>query len=326
MTRKSISRLRGKNKNKCDVLNRRFESIVAEINFDDELALHPELQNTVDDTDINNVNNNRRTRSSLKAKDEAAEFDKRSAVAAERLIKDCYMSRAMKRLCKKNEKRTKSFSAVLNDLRHLHPQSNHSIPPLPSDSPTLVVDPDDLAFFDLLKSMDNGSSPGLSGMTGNMLAILADDIECRRYIAQFTAAVINGQLPDCIRRVLLASHLIGIPKSNNGTRPIAIGEILYRFASRYALSLVDKHSLHEIFLPHQFGVNVAAGCESVVHFVQQALDNQSEPYYALCIDMKNAFNEVKRDEMINTLFEHRTLSALYRLAHWCYSEPTSLIT
>ena len=174
--------------------------------------------------------------------------------------------------------------------------------------------------------MDNGSAAGLSGMTGNMLAILADDVDCRKYVAQFIQAMINGDLPDNIRRVLLASHLIGILKPNGGTRPIAIGEILYRLASRYALSLISKSDLKSIFLPHQFGVDIAAGCESVVHTIQQALDDKTEPYYALCIDMKNAFNEVKRNEMIKSLFEHDALKSLFRLAHWSYSSPTPLIT
>jgi hypothetical protein len=121
--------------------------------------------------------------------------------------------------------------------------------------------------------------------------------------------------------------LIGISKANGGTRPIAIGEILYRFASRYALSLIKKQDIESIFLPHQFGVSISNGCESVVHAVQQALSDEVDPYYALCIDMKNAFNEVKRDEMMHSLFNHRDkLGSIFRLAHWCYRSPTPLIT
>lgn len=327
MPRDSLRRMRGKKKNKCQVLNHRFQSIMAEIHYDDVLASNPDMQNGVDEESVDSADNHHRTRSSTRPADNAAAFDKQAAIAAQTLIKDCYISRAMKRLVKKRLNNKKSFSDILHDLRNLHPQVSHSIPPLPSDSPPIFIDSENPKFIELLKEMDNGSSAGLSGMTGNMLAVLADDPDCRRYIAQFTSAVINGDLPDCIRRVLLASLLIGIPKPNNGTRPIAIGEILYRLASRYALSLINTDHLNSIFLPHQFGVKVAAGCETVIHTVQQALDDESAPYYAMCVDMKNAFNELNREEMLKSLFSHRKeLSPIFRLVHWCYREPTPLIT
>jgi hypothetical protein len=318
----SCTRMRGKNKNKTTVLNRRFESIINEIAFDDELRAGQAQSSQSSESDDNQPE---RPRSRTDIQSER-DFDHQSAIAAEKYVKDCYLSRAMKRLCKKRNSNTKTYDSILNDLRSLHPQRSSSIPHLPAESPHITVNPDDPRFYNLMKSMDNGSAAGLSGMTGNMLAILADDADCRRYVAQFIQAVVNGDLPDNIRRVLLASHLIGIPKPNNGTRPIAIGEVLYRLASRYALSLIQKADLKNIFLPHQFGVDIAAGCESVVHFVQQALDDKSAPYYALCIDMKNAFNEVKRDEMITSLFAHNELGPIFRLAHWSYSSPTPLIT
>jgi hypothetical protein len=320
----SCTRMRGKNKHKSDVLNRRFESIINELAFDDELASRSRSSQSNAAAAVDDHVEQPRMQADIKSE---RDFDQQSAIAAEKLVKDYYLSRAMKRLCKKRTTATKTYEAILNDLRSLHPQrSSSSLPHLPVNSPNIVIDPDSPSFYNLMKSMDNGSSPGLSGMTGNMLSILADDADCRRYVAQFIQAVINGDLPDNIRRVLLASHLIGIPKPNNGTRPIAIGEVLYRLASRYALSLIDKSELKKIFLPHQFGVDIAAGCESVVHAVQQALDEQSNPYYALCIDMKNAFNEVKRDEMIKSLFAHDSLKSIFRLAHWSYSSPTPLIT
>jgi hypothetical protein len=326
LPRDSLSRMRSgtSNTGKCHVLNRRFESIIAELEYDDELRRHPESQS--DDLLNENVVEKNRARSKSAIAEEVA-FNEQAAVGAERFVKHNHLSKAMKRLCKKLIRQTKSHSQVLNDLRALHPQRSSSMPRLPVDSPVIVINPDDPNFYKLMKHMDNGSSPGLSGMTGNMLAILADDVDCRRFLAQLVSAIINGDLPDNIRRVLLASHLIGIPKPNNGTRPIAIGEVLYRFAARYALSLIKKEDIKKIFLPHQFGVDISAGCETVVHTVQQALSEESDPYYVLCIDMKNAFNEVKRDEMMKSLFSHRQeLDKIFRLAHWCYSAPTPLIT
>ncbi len=53
--------------------------------------------------------------------------------------------------------------------------------------------------------MDTGSAPGVSGWTGNMLSILSEDRDCRRYLAHFTGCIINGTLPDSVRDVLLSS-------------------------------------------------------------------------------------------------------------------------
>jgi hypothetical protein len=236
----------------------------------------------------------------------------------------------MNKLCRKRAFKGKTYQEIFNDLRHLHPQnpaSASTIPTLPFDSDFIIIDPDDKRFIRHLESMDNGSSPGLSGWTGNMISVLAHDLDCRRYLARFISAIINGQVPDCVRVILLASHLIGIGKDNGtGTRPIAVGEIFYRCAASYALSLIDDKIFKQIFLPHQYGVQVSNGCETVVHSIQQALSQPRTPYYAMCIDMKNAFNEVRRDEMLKSLFSHRDLSPLFRLAHWCYRSPTALIT
>ena len=172
--------------------------------------------------------------------------------------------------------------------------------------------------------MDTGSAPGVTGWTGNMLSVLSNDDDCRRYLAVLCQTIINNRIPDKIRELLLTSILIPIPKDNGGIRPIAIGEMIMRCASSYAMSQISTSEIEQFFLPHQFGVNVSNGCETVIHMVQQALHHPTTPYNVLKIDMKNAFNTVPRDKILSHLFEHEQFSPIFRLAHFLYSKPSHL--
>ena len=104
-----------------------------------------------------------------------------------------------------------------------------------------------------------------------------------------------------------------------------MGEVFYRFAASYALSMIQPSTYENFFLPHQYGVRIPGGCEIVIHSLQQRLSNPYKPRFLLSIDMKNAFNCLDRGFMMNSLFESQEFSALYRLAHWCYKAPTPLI-
>ena len=42
-------------------------------------------------------------------------------------------------------------------------------------------------------------------------------------------------------------------------------------------------------------------------------------------DIKNAFNECKRDFILNALFRQDNLRPLWRIAHWAYGQPSSLL-
>jgi hypothetical protein len=143
-------------------------------------------------------------------------------------------------------------------------------------------------------------------------------------MATFITRILIGDLPHCVRNILLTSLLLPINKPGGGIRPIAIGELFVRIASRHALSCIDNNALQHLFLPHQFGVGVANGCETVVHTIQHALANTSERHFCMSVDFKNAFNCLNRTAMLTALFKHAALRPLWRFCHWCYSTPTNL--
>jgi len=43
------------------------------------------------------------------------------------------------------------------------------------------------------------------------------------------------------------------------------------------------------------------------------------------LDIKNGYNSLDRKAMLTELFRHRSLHNLWRISHWCYSSPSSLL-
>ena len=88
---------------------------------------------------------------------------------------------------------------------------------------------DDVGMRRLLAQSDNGTSAGPSGWGGNMLSILVQSDICRLGVIALLRDVVNGDLPDDARQLLLASRLVALTKPNSdGYRPIAVGELFYQ--------------------------------------------------------------------------------------------------
>src|SRR5579872_6299311 len=100
--------------------------------------------------------------------------------------------------------------STVEKLRAFHPPAAvaaSSLPVLPESSPRIHVDGKVLA--DLVKGkVANGSSPGPSGWTGELLLALTGDPDCLAGIVALVEDIINGLLDDRARSVLLASTLI----------------------------------------------------------------------------------------------------------------------
>ena len=71
---------------------------------------------------------------------------------------------------------------------------------------------DDVDMRRLLTQSDNGTAAGPSGWRGNMLAILAQSDICLLGVAALLRDIINGELPDEARQLLLSSRLVGHTK------------------------------------------------------------------------------------------------------------------
>jgi hypothetical protein len=211
-------------------------------------------------------------------------------------------------------------------LQQLHPLPlplDSILPVLPSDTPLITVDADE-GLVKIIRQMINGSAPGPSGWTTEMVGVLTADEDCLTGLAMLIQDITNGTLPDSTKPFLLPSNLIGIDKNSGASvRPIAIGEVFYRIAA-YRGQLYVQHVAKDLLQPIQLGVATSGGCEAVVHNLQHVLEQNHQPVAALAIDFKNAFNSVSRKAMLETLYSHPRLQYIWRLVDFAYSTPSNL--
>ena len=250
------------------------------------------------------------------------------------LIRTNHVGRAAKQLAQsRHQLPQQDTEELVEQLAALHPQCDTkgakpttSVPI--TCSHTTVIDvkhPDeDRAFCQFIRRLSNGSAPGLSGWTGDMLTVLLSSRDCKRGLARLICDINNGTLPESAKQYLLPSHLIGIPKSNGSIRPISMGEVFYRAAALYGISQVTEAAA-SILSPIQFGVGVPAGCEQAVHRLQHLLTQcQPQRLAGIAVDFKNAFNERNRDDILQSLYAEPALEPIWKLAHWAYSSPSPL--
>ena len=177
----------------------------------------------------------------------------------------------------------------------------------------------------MLTQSDNGTSAGPSGWGGNMLVILAPSDICRLGVMALLRDIINGELPDDARQLLLASRLVALTKPNSdGYRPIAVGELFYRLAAIVAVRRVSNEAAL-LLAPHQFGIGVAAGAEKIIHSMQHELAEADKRLALLKLDTANAFNSCDQARLLCELYALPGLQSVYRIADFPYTQPSALV-
>ena len=98
-----------------------------------------------------------------------------------------------------------------------------------------------------------------------------------------------------------------------------MGESLRRLTSKCLCSLI-KEDASAFFQPFQFGVALPQGCEKVIHGLRCCLDNHwhDSEFVCLKVDMKNAFNLVSRQSLLDQCTLHFPL--LLPWTTWCYGQ------
>ena len=194
--------------------------------------------------------------------------------------------------------------SALDDLRQRHP--THDLPHW-SDNvpPPLVVD--STAVIATLQAFPRGSSPGGSKLRPQHLldAICGTSSpfagHCLDQLTYFMNKLLSGKLDRRIGPWLSGAPLTALRKKPSGFRPIAVGEVLRRLASRLCCSAVRPY-LPDIFLPYgQVGVGVKGGLEAAVHGLRKLIVDNSQNDELCCakVDMRNAFNECRRSSFLH---------------------------
>jgi len=246
---------------------------------------------------------------------------------AEGLIRGGKLSRAVKALLNNSSPRLSDVE-FLEKAISLHPQEEEHIP-APPNTRRLQLCHIDLSdkeqnrmFFNCIKSRDNGSSPGPSGWSGEMLRLLTVDKDTCQALTRLIELIATRRLNHTSSIMLLPS-LLSMPEVSAGKhRPIAAGELIYRAVTTF-YDRRNATAISRILTPIQLGWE-PAGCERVVHTINAQLTNSDKPRVGIAIDAKNAFNTVSRAAMFTELYKHVELAGLWDLAYWAYSKPSTL--
>ena len=190
-------------------------------------------------------------------------------------------------------------TSALEDIRCRHPC--HHLYPW-SDTHPIPQVVDTAAVLDGLRSFPKGTSPGSSKLrVQHLLDAITGTISplpgaCLDQLAYLINKMLSGKLDRRIAPWLCGAPLTALRKKSSCFRPISVGDVFRRLASKLCCSAV-RPSLLNTFLPYgQVGVGIKGDLEVAVHGVRKILEDCGHDEKLCCVkvDMKNAFNECHR--------------------------------
>ena len=224
-----------------------------------------------------------------------------------------------------------SAATMLKNLRDLHPQGTANDQPIFAARPTdkLPLNISNADLLALIKSSITGAAPGSTAWTEEMLfdvCHFSNTALCG--IKLMLADIINDDAPACVRERLLTSELLGIPKPDGSTRPIALTEVMLKIASKLAIA-AELKTLKNRFKETQFGVCAPRGTDTVIFatrdFIRHAASAQDaasdSTKCVVTIDFKNAFNCPSRRMMVDAIAPFPYLLSMFRFE---YASPSKL--
>jgi hypothetical protein len=271
--------------------------------------------------------------------------DAKAARRAQQLFYQGYSRRALQSLHSTHELVDLSDQQEREIMREMHPRGDTSLPQPPNAPQPIVVD---LGWMkDELLASNTGAAAGPSGLGSNFLSVLATDAHCVEGLAFVIQQIVNNSLPPVARTLISTSYLVSLSKGEQKRRPIAISDILYRMAARYAVMRVKVRAQQRV-APFQLGIGQPDGCTQIVHTVQQLLLNgplppppfspvppsstspvvvpvSPRPLACLSLDIANAFNTIDRAALLTAVYSDPEMEACWRIVHFAYGQPSLLL-
>ena len=133
----------------------------------------------------------------------------------------------------------------------------------------------------------------------------------------------RGQLPVSVAPVFCSASLTVLKELKGGVCPIAVGEVLRRWVAK-CIAKQTQTEPAELFSSKQLGVGVKGGAESMIHATKITFEKlqRSQDAGILLIDFKNAFNSIKRSQILNAAVT--LMLSLASFAIYCYSQHSHL--
>jgi hypothetical protein len=217
---------------------------------------------------------------------------------------------------------------TLRLLKEKHPSQPS---PTCHEVPTEVLRlPADFNLREILRSFPRGTACGPSGLRADHLAEAAESTLPTTFLStllRFVNHLIAAKAPEEVAPYMAGASLIALQKSDPGKpldiRPIAVGEI-YRRLTGKCVCVATVEKARERLQPHQVGVACPAGVERAVHATRSLIKDhwEDDDFAILKVDMRNAFNTVSRQEVVDQCALH--LPEIVPWVLYCYKSHPRL--
>jgi hypothetical protein len=218
---------------------------------------------------------------------------------------------------------------TIHALMEKHPPSppDQEMPPPPDDqlAPPIVVTVEEVAAS--VASFPPGTAAGPDGLRPLHLQQLTGrgtgeaGAQLLKALTAFTNMALRGELPNFALPYFYGASLLALNKKDGGIRPIAVGNSLRRLVTKAGLKPLSE-ALGEELRPVQLGFATKGGCEAAIHATRRYIDHIQGRRVILKIDMRNAFNTIRRDAFLKVA--RLRAPRLYPLLWQAYSSPSIL--
>lgn len=212
-------------------------------------------------------------------------------------------------------------------------KQKHPIHPEPTNYPDHTLEipqiiPTEEEVSRAILSFRKGSAGGLDSLKPQILKDLLHvqngdaGKKLLEAITALTTVILSGEVPTSICPYLYGASLTALMKKNGGIRPIAVGNTWRRLSAKIACRRVAS-VLSNLFLPNQLGVGIPNGAEAGSHAARIYYTSKHNGVRVfLKIDVKNAFNEIRRDALLWKV--KSTVPEIYKFVEQCYGLPTNV--
>lgn len=209
----------------------------------------------------------------------------------------------------------------VDKLRDLHPEGPEN-PFGNTKGPKPKKMPNASDVQDCINKLGPEVSGGISGWSRSLLKSCArDNSPFLAFLVHLSKAIANGAAPG--RGILRASRLTPLTKEDDGLRPVAVGDMIYRVAMK---AVMKCNVGEDALLKMQFGVNTPGGVEPLLRLFERARNSDDlgkQFQHLFSVDLRNAFNKIDRRRMAEAVKKH--CPGMYQALKWAYGEPSALL-
>ena len=170
--------------------------------------------------------------------------------------------------------------------------------------------------------MCRGKSSGASGWTEELIREAITSTNQKQWLTVLED-IVNASFSAETLRLLRQGILIGIPKGDDGVRPLALGEVLVKVGVKLLLDS-HRHLKDEAAVGAFQYAFKQFGCEQIIHSVRRTL-REDPNAHAILVDCSNAFNCVRRQSIREVLMSDPRFNSVRPLFNAFYAEQGDLV-